>query len=363
MLCRFQVFLLAIAALAAAPAQAQPDYEELNRALTDQVVIPAYRRMAQAMAELDAATGSFCEDPSAAGFAATKQAFNHAMESWQRAQPITLGPVTWQGRAERVQFWPDKSGVAARQVGRALHDQSPDLVAAGGLEGRSVALQSLATHERLVFEHGEAIASGKGSAQDDYACALAVAIARFQAALAADILEQWVAAGGFRQSVITAAKGNSHYSGADEMAAGYLKSLSGTLDKAIRLKLERPLGASLEKARPKRAESWRSARSLDNIAANLETAEALYSVPGGFGDQLKAADAEALDSGLRRSFAEAIEMARAIGRPLHLAVTDEELRQETQALLQHLKTLRLLITGPVAGEIGLVLGFNALDGD
>ena len=54
----------------------------------------------------------------------------------------------------------------------------------------------------------------------------------------------------------------------------------------IAVKLEEPLGAALEEAKPRRAESWRSELSLADIRANLETARALYDSPGGFGDAL-----------------------------------------------------------------------------
>lgn len=351
------------AALAAAPARAEPDYEALNRTLSDEVAIPAYRAMAEAMVALDGATAAFCAAPGAAALARTTGAFAAAMDAWQRAQPIAMGPVTWNGRAARIEFWPDKRGTAARQVRQALAVQDPALVAEGGLAGKSVALQSLATYERIVFERGARIAAAAATPEDRYACALAAAIARFQAGLAAEILDDWTRPGGFRDAVVGAASGNDHYAAADEPALDFLKSMSGALDLAIGLKLERPLGASLAEARPKRAESWRSERSLDNIAANLETVRQLYAVPGGFGDLLAAAGAGPLDIGLRKQFTNAIEIARSMGLPLRRAVADEAARRRLETLLDELKRLRVLIAGPVADEIGLVVGFNALDGD
>ena len=162
---------------------------------------------------------------------------------------------------------------------------------------------------------------------------------------------------------MTAAQGNAHFLDAKEAATAFLKSLSGSLETAVALKLERPLGRSLERARPKRAESWRSGRSLANIRANLETARALYTAPHGFGELLAAAGAGALDTGLRTSFDQAVELAGSLERPLHEAVADETARAHLQALLDKLRSLRILISGPVAEEIGLVVGFNALDGD
>ena len=160
-----------------------------------------------------------------------------------------------------------------------------------------------------------------------------------------------------------AARGNAHYADAEEAATQYLKSLVASLDAAVRLKLERPLGKTIEKARPKRAESWRSGRSLANLVANLETARALYIAPGGFGDLLTAAGAEPLALGLGEAFDQAVAEAWAIDLPLKDAIRDPEARAALVALLERLKDLRLLVTGPLADEIGLVVGFNALDGD
>lgn len=357
------LFLGVLTGLSAGQAAAQTPYETVNQALTDHVAVPAYERLAEDMAGLAPVTAAFCNAPSADRLAKVKNAFQVAMIAWQGAQPIAMGPVLEDGRSARIQFWPDPSGTAARQVRRAVKAQDPNLLAKGGLQGKSVALQNLTTFERLLYGRGQRLASGQATAGDHYACRFAAAIARYQATLAVDTLADWVKPGGYRDAVLTAGQGNALFLGADEPAAEYLKSLAGTLDLAIRLKLERPLGSAIEKARPKRAESWRSGLSLDNIVANLETARALYGTPGSFGDLLQAKGAAAFDEGLRRAFDEAIETAGSIGVPLSEAISKQAARARVQDLVEQLKLLRLLITGPVAEEIGLVIGFNALDGD
>ena len=348
---------------ATGPAHAQTTYDALNRSLTDKVVAPVYMQLADAMARLDGETRSLCDDPEPSKLPMTEAAFKAAMDAWQRAQPIAFGPVTRNGRASRIQFWPDKGGTGTRQIRRALQARKPALIEKGGLRGRSVALQNLGTYERILYSRGQEIASPERSEKAAYACALAAAIARFQAELSAQILNDWMKAGGFRDAVKTAAEGNEHFAGADEAATAYLKSLAGTLDTAIRLKLDRPLGASIDKARPKRAESWRSERSLDNIRANLDTAHSLFSVPGGFADWLKASGNGTLEAEVRRSFEAARATARSIDRPLHAAVAHRETRQKVVNLRDRLRNLHLLIVGPAADALGLVVGFNALDGD
>jgi predicted lipoprotein len=165
--------------------------------------------MAEEISGLNAATEAFCRQPGPNGFREVKDAFGRAMHAWQRAQPIGFGPATWDGRASRIEFWPDKRGTAARQVALALRTRDMALIAEGGLEKKSVALQNLSTYERLVFDHGDTIASGQATPEDLYACALAAAIARYQSELAATILNEWIQPAGFREMVMTAARGNT----------------------------------------------------------------------------------------------------------------------------------------------------------
>jgi predicted lipoprotein len=358
---KLTVCAICVLFLTAGPSQAQGGYETLNRALTDGVVIPAYERMAQAMAGLEDANEALCATPGADRLKQARDAFHTAMAAWQRVQPIVFGPIVQNGRASRIEFWPDKSGVAERQVRRALQARDPALIADGGIAGKSVALQNTSTYERLVFDDDTQSASE--SPEGRYACALAARIAGFQSRLAAEIRDDWLKPGGFRESVLGAAGGNAHYTGADQPATDFLKSLTGALDIVIQLKLERPLGNDIAGARPKLTENRRSEPSLDNIIANLETVQALYETQGSFGDLLSAAGAEALDIGLRKGFAEVIEKLRGIDVPLHAAVGRAAERAQLMAVMEKLKSMRLVITGPVADEIGLVVGFNATDGD
>jgi predicted lipoprotein len=169
---------------------------------------------------------------------------------------------------------------------------------------------------------------------------------------------------GFREAVLTAADGNDAYFTAEDASGDLLKTLHTALQSVIALKLEAPLGASLEEAKPKRAESWRSELSLADIRANLETAEALYAGAGGFGDALAALGGEdQLDWAIRRGLARAFAQLDAIELPFHAAVEDPAARAQIEALLAELRTLRLLVAQELAPALGLLVGFNAMDGD
>jgi uncharacterized protein len=198
----------------------------------------------------------------------------------------------------------------------------------------------------------------------DYACALAAAIARNLAALAAGVLDDWQRPGGFRDMMLTAAAGNDAYFAAEEASGDLLKSLHTALQSVIGLKIEAPLGASLDQAKPKRAENWRSKLSLAGIRANLETAYALYAGPGGFSTALQAlTDDDQLDWTLRQDFTQAFAQLDALQLPLDAAVGDAAARAKVEALLAEVKTMRQLVSQELAPALGLLVGFNAMDGD
>jgi predicted lipoprotein len=164
--------------------------------------------------------------------------------------------------------------------------------------------------------------------------------------------------------MLTAADGNDAYHDAEEAAKDLLKSLHAALDLAIAAKLETPLGESIEKARPKRLESWRSELSLANIHSNLATAWALYEAAGGFGAMLEAEGGGAeLDQAIRQRFERSFELIDGIGVPLEHAIAEPEPRAKVLELLAELQALRRTVRNELAPGFGLVLGFNATDGD
>jgi uncharacterized protein len=362
---RARALVLLLTMLMAVPAaRAASVFEDLNRALTDRVIVPGYQRFAAATANLEAAMADFCAQPTPERLQAARRAFEEAMVAWQHVQPIVFGPIAAEARASRIQLFPDKTGAISRQLSRALADQDPALVAPGGLEGKSVALTGFPALEQILYDDARLPAAGGSGPEADYACALAAAIARNLAGLAAEVLDDWQRPGGFRDMMLTAAAGNDAYFAAEEASGDLLKSLHTALQSVIASKLEAPLGASPDQAKPRRAENWRSQLSLAGIRANLETAEALYAGPGGFSTALQAlTEEDQLDWTMKQDFKRAFAQVDAIGLPLDAAVGDAAARAQVETLLAEVKTMRQLVSQELAPALGLLVGFNAMDGD
>ncbi|MGH6919658.1 MAG: imelysin family protein, partial [Geminicoccaceae bacterium] len=352
--------LLALLALVAPslPAAAQ-SYGELNATLVDEVVVPAYQRYAGAIGRLPASLEALCASPGQERLEAAQKVWREAMLAWQHAQPIGFGPVADQGLAPQIEFWPDKHGTAGRQFSQAMASRDGSLLDPAQLSDKSVGLTSLVSLERLLF--GDAVLDTNGG---DYACAYALAVARHQVDLAAALAEAWAGEGGFASVVTGADAGNDVFFSPYDPAAALYRSLADTLDGAIQVKLEPPMGDSLEAARGRLGENWRSGMELPSVAANLETARDLYATPGGFGDLFLALGGDAaVDQQVRAGFEKALQTAQGIPLPLALAVEDPAARDQVQQLVDQIKQLRELIRGPVVAALGLSIGFNATDGD
>ena len=273
---------------------------------------PAIERHCMGDSAVDvAAVDVAAVDVAAVDVAAVRAAFGEAMDAWQRVWPFGLGPVMRGAGRARIAFWPGRPGSAARQMRKALRTRDESLLDPGQLAGKSVAVKDLHALERLLFD----------VPRNAYTCGLAGAIARYQSNLAEEIVHEWTKEDGFRQAVIAAGAASDEYADDAEAARDMMRVLSESLDAIIAQKLEAPLGESVAKAKPKRAESWRSERSMRNIVANIASIRALVETSGGFADLVTAHGESELADSLRSGFADAESKARAVVEPLRDAVS------------------------------------------
>lgn len=329
------------------------DYAALAKAAIDQVIVPAFREHARAMQRLGPEIERHCMGEGTSDAAAVREAFGEAMDAWQRAWPFGLGPVMHGAGRARVAFWPGRRGSAARQMRRVLRARDASLLDPEHLAGKSVAVKDLQALERLLFE----------VPRDAYTCGYAGAIAQYQSNLAKSILHDWTKEGGFRQAALAAGGVSDEYADDAEVARDLMRVLTESLDAIIAQKLESPLGESVAKAKPKRAESWRSERSMRNIVLNIESVRALVETPGGFADLVTAHGESELADSLRKGFAQVASDARAVTPTLSEAVSKPDERAKLLDLLASLRSLRAVVIGPLSRATGLLVGFNSQDGD
>lgn len=339
------------------PAMAEQPWERVNLSLATEHIAPRYAQLADSSSELQQRLHSLCEHRDATRLNAARESFHTTMSAWQGIQHIRFGPVELFLRHHRMQHWPDKHGTGPKQLRRMLLTRNREELKPDNFRHLSVAVQGLNTLERLLFEPDTEITAFRTGDQASYHCRLAAAIGQNIALMGKGLSEAWH--GDYLQTVKTAATGNDYFSNAKELSGKLLNNLYTELQAVVDQKLLRPMGESAQQARPRRAESWRSRRSLQNIEANLTAAEEMYRI--GFAPLL--ADNSELAGRIDSTFARAVALCRKNEESLYDSAADPELRPALQRLLSAVSELKRLIGGELPSAIDLPLGFNALDGD
>lgn len=363
---------LALAVLSAVrPAAAQdaglPEsaYAEVNAALVENHVLPRYRQLSSATAELDRAAGEFCAGD-ANGLDALRGRYNAAMDAWMGIQHVRFGPVELFMRAYRLYFWPEarsRIGGAVRDLVEqgAAADLGPDDFRATSV---SVAAQGLPAVEYLLYGDDALLAS---EASRPAACRVLTAVTANMKTMAAQIVADWQ--GGdiaFTRTVTEPGPKNPYFATHQDATLEFFKSLHSELQLVADVKLLPVIGDSADTAKPNVVESALSARALRNIVQNLEAVQALYLGEGGPGlSKLVQAhgDDEKLDPLMRKAFRMTLENARSIDPPLAEAVTDPAARPKLGKLQTQVLALKQIVKTRLATALKLMVGFNALDGD
>lgn len=370
---RTAILALIVLAVTAGVAQAAFDresYRTLNDALVEDHIVPRYAKLAEATARFSTLAEHICEMPSSMSVADLRKATVAAQDAWQGIQHIRFGPVDRDMRATRFEFWPDVRNRTGRELAEILHDRNRKSFTPEQFPRESVVIQGFPALERLLFGKDAGRLLVDGTVDAHFRCAMVRAIAVNLAAMSRAIYSEWTQGDdSFANVVSNAGAAFALYPKAEEATLDMVKSLFGAVKMVADQKLTRPLGDSAANARPKRAESWRSGRSLDNIRRNLEAAQAMYLGENGSGTRgfsrmvRDVAKDKELDDLLRRAFAQTLATANSIEMPLSQAVKEPAERAKLVKLKTEASALKTILAQRLTAALQIPLGFNALDGD
>lgn len=337
-------------------------YRAVNRHIVETQIVPKYQTLATTTAALETQGSAFCAAPDAIGLDKLRRDFHDSMDAWMAIQHVRFGPIETLMRGFRLQFWPDKNNALGKQLGKLLTERDVAALAPERFQRTSAAVQGLPALERLLFDKEADSVLLEESDERTFRCQLLQAVTGNLASIATDLLRDWRdGETAFSKTIDQAGPDNAYFLDHREVSAKLLDGPAFVLQAVTDQKLTRPLGKSLDRAKPKRAESWRSGRSLRNIRLNIEAAAAVY-------DGLSALlpdndDAGALKRRIDAEFAMAKKQLDAIPVTLRDAVTTTDGRAGIESLMQTLAGLSKVLQGPFAQATDLRVGFNALDGD
>lgn len=269
-----------------------------------------------------------------------KQQWHQTMLAWMALQGQERGPSTALEQSWNVQFWPDKKNTTGRKM--SVLTKSDQAWSAEDISTQSVTVQGLGALEWLLYDQASTLSSSSNT------CETGVAIAENLDNKAQIIAGSW-AENPWKSLEFT------------EWESEYISLLSNQLEYSMK-KLSRPL-AKIGKPRPYFSESWRSETSLSNLKANLEAMEALYFANGnGLDLLLREQDHADLADRVAHQFAMALDTWPE-DKSLFAALESKEGYRMVLAQYNKLEQLKYLIHEEVAIELGVVIGFNATDGD
>lgn len=287
---------------------------------------------------LNQAMNRYCLEGQSA--AELEQQWQQTMQAWMALQGQERGPEAALEQSWNVQFWPDKKNTTGRKMsGLVKQDKQwrADEIAA-----QSVTVQGLGAIEWLLYDPASDFQTQPTS------CQLGVAISNNLASNAEAIVQAWQV---------------NPWLELDQKAWNreYIALLSNQLDYSMK-KLSRPM-AKVGKPRAYFSESWRSQTSMANLKHNVAALKTLYLANGdGLDHLLRQRGRDALADRIVHQFDMTLETWPEQSSLFELLQSKAGYQLVT-AQFNKLEHLNYLIHEEVAIELGVVIGFNATDGD
>ena len=348
--------MMALAPLTLAQAADAPadNYTEINLAVTDDQVIPRYAAFATASATLEQVAENFCATPGAGSLEALRVGFHDSMDAWQLIQHVQFGPITYFNWNFRLQYWPDENGTGARQLDALIAGKNTDALDSESFARESVGVQGFPALERLLFAD-DTLAAMQA---DPFRCDVAMTIARNISQIATGVYQRWTDE--FRTTIASADE-RGFFESAEDATIDFMKSQIEPVRRIQQQKLEDVIGESASAVRVRRAESWRSARSLKNLKLNVQALDTLFN---GSGDVL-ALNTMLLDTDvatINEKFADLHTTLDALPDGLEAALEAPDGYARLQQVVAGLDAVFEALEAALKNT-DLYLGFNSLDGD
>ena len=354
--------LFAVFFLSAAPALAFPIDDEAAgepvRKLVAGYIQPAFQRFAE-NAELSAvAMDALCEDPGERTLGSARQAFRDSALSFARIDFLRIGPLIQENRLERLLFWPDRRGIALRQVQGVLAEGDESVTDAANLPAKSVALQGFTALEFLLFGTG----SDDLAERADHRCHFAGAVAENIRAVASELNDEWQDDKGFATIWSVPGPDNASFRNAEEVISELL-SIPSEAFEIIRDQRLKPVLPEEEggKPQPKRALFWRSGLTMDFTAASFKALRAYFETAA-IADLLPEEERWQARS-IEFEFNNAEAALSRLNMPIEDILADEERTADLTYLVILSQSLQRLFGEQLTATLGLSVGFSSLDGD
>ncbi|HTM79207.1 MAG TPA: imelysin family protein [Devosia sp.] len=355
---RFVLALLFAVIAAPALAQLTTTPTEVLRGAVNNVIRPAMADFEAKADALSRAMEQLCVTPSLTSLSAADAAFADAALTFGRIEAIRVGPLMAQNRAERLLFWPDRKGIALRQVQAILAEQDESATSPDTLRSKSVAVQGLTALEFVLYGTGfDTLTSADGGFRCRYGLAIAESIAK----VADELATAWAAEDGIALHLMQPSAEFIDYRTPIEAQEELVGILAHGIEAVRDTRLNPFLAKGDAAAKPKLALFWRSGLTEPMLRANIEGLQTLFALSGIAGG-VPAGQAD-LPVAITAEFAKAHAALALVTDPVETAVADPAQAQALAEVVSATQQLGALIGEQLSAALGLSVGFSSLDGD
>lgn len=355
------LFALSTVSLLAACSQPQaPNYE----AKVNTTILEDYQALAAESEKLQSAAAECKASPTLDTMQSLKPHWESTMSAWQEIQWVTYGPITESSRQWQLEFWPDQKNIIGRKMKALL---AKDTVSEEDLKKAGAIVQGLTALEYLIYDESAATTDPTKS------CHLAQMISNSLAQTTQQVANEWVE---FGDEQLAQSQNQAEISPEkiSENTTQLLSAHLNHLNLIVHKKLENPLAVSLtketeaashKKSRPNAyfLESWRSGQSYQNVKDNYASLKT-FLLDDGFIQYLKDQGHEKIAVQIEKKLNEIDPL---ISEEAYFSFTQiqnkEWNKDKSQTLFIKLHDLNKLLAKDVVNALGILISFNASDGD
>lgn len=336
--------------LLVAPAAAQIiSPSEMLRSSVTNFIRPQTKAFASRTAELAQAMDTFCLTAAETDRTAAQDAFARAATAYGRIEFLRIGPLMEANRSDRILFWPDRKGIALRQVQQVLAEADATATEVGQLQQKSVALQGFGALEFVLF--------GTGSETFDvFRCAYGRAVAENLSDMAGEIAAGWADPEGIAKRLMQPDPAYADYRTTTESLEAIVGLVAHGIEGARDTRINPFIAKDGGKANPRLALFWRSNQTLPMLGANIAGLRLLIELSG------VVTDAE-LATGIAGAFDRAEAAIAVVTLPVEQAVADPVQAAALADIVTATQDIQRLIGDDLSATLGLSVGFSSLDGD
>ncbi|MTI09174.1 imelysin family protein [Curvivirga aplysinae] len=329
-------------------------FKETNANYVDQHIFPRTEAFAKEAFEFKETTIKACRLTGAQQQEMLQKAFHEAVDAWQGIEHLRMGPLSDYDQMHRLQFWPDKRN----KVSKALSNLQKKQEAGEHIDEQKIAFSSVAGQgfpifERIIYQDGEISAKQ---------CEILRAVASNIYSIAKSVHQAWVDPEyGYGGEMKFTLAENELYTDELSVTADLFTNLWSALQWVEDNKIRSPLREDISKAKPRRMENWRSARSFKNISIDVAALKDSYETLLQ-SHVLDLADGAQRDALILDNLNAAATISQELENVKEEGIKSEEIWNKMLDMAVHLKEARGQLFA-VAKELSIPVGFNSLDGD